>query len=134
MLSTTAYGANEDSHSTRVKSTTPSEQAYLPFPNSESFLSWKGLQVQDAWAWRSNNSMVMGLDSELVKSVSFRYAPTGERLAPFSADSTKRTIGAYAENTLNLNQGLTVLSLGGLVDPNTPETVDTPFKTRFVPS
>ncbi len=134
VLSTTAYSANEDSHSTRVKSTTPSEQALLPFLTSESFLSWKGLQVQDAWAWHSNNSIVIGLDSELVKSVGTRYAATGERIGPFSADSTKRTIGAYAENTLTLNKGLTVVSLGGRVDTIKTDTIDTPFKTGFVPS
>ena len=134
VLSTTAYTANEDSHTTSVKSPNAADQPFLPYLNSEGFLSWKGLQVQDGWAWRKNSSLVIGLDSELVRSESLRYAGNGDRIGPFAADSTKRTIGAYAENTLNVNNGSTVVSLGGRVDTIKTETYDTPFKTGFVPS
>ena len=62
------------------------------------------------------------------------YARTGDRAAPFSADSNKRTAGAYAENTLKLWGGRTVVALGGRFDHITTQTVETPLKTNFTPS
>ena len=62
------------------------------------------------------------------------YSRTGDRTAPFSADSNKRTAGVYAENTLKLWGGRTVIALGGRFDHITTETVETPFKANFVPS
>jgi vitamin B12 transporter len=43
-------------------------------------------------------------------------------------------LGVYAENTLNVNNGATVIAMGGRVDRLTVETVETPFKVGFVPS
>lgn len=134
VLSSTFYVAGEDNHSTTVKSTTPADQPYVPFLSSESFLDWKGFQAQDSWAWLKSNNLVLGFDSELVTSKSKRYANTGDRIGPFSADSTKRTFGVYAENTLRLNEGSTVVSLGGRVDSIRTEALDTPYKTGFTPS
>ena len=57
-------------------------------------------------------------DYERVTSVSRSYSRTGERTAPFSADSNKRTAGVYAENTLKLRGGRTVVALGGRVRPH----------------
>ena len=62
------------------------------------------------------------------------YTRTGDRAAPFSADSNKRTAGAYAENTLKLWGGRTVVALGGRFDRITTQTVETPLKTNFTPS
>ncbi len=64
----------------------------------------------------------------------FVYADGRPARRPFSADSDKRTAGVYAENTLKLWAGRTVLALGGRFDRITTETVDTPFKTNFTPS
>lgn len=134
VLSTTAYTAGEESQTTSVKSTNPAEQPYLPFLSFEGILDWKGLQVQDAWSWWRGNSLVAGIDSELVTSQTRRYLGTGERIGPFAADNRKRTVGAYAENTLTIKNGFTVIALGGRVDNIRTETRDTPFKTGFTPS
>src|SRR4029077_11073335 len=67
-------------------------------------------------------------------SVSRSYTRTGDESAPFSANSNKRTAGFYAENTLRLRDGRTVVALGARVDRITNETVDTPLKTNFTPS
>ena len=77
---------------------------------------------------------MLGLDYEHVTSVSRSYTRTGDRSAPFSADSNKRTAGVYAENTWKLANGRTVVAIGGRVDRITNETVDTPLKTNFTPS
>ena len=92
------------------------------------------LQAKDSWNWSRRNSLVVGVDYEKVTSVSRSYARTGDRAAPFSADSNKRTAGVYAENTLKLRDGRTVVAVGGRVDRITTETVDTPLKTNFTPS
>jgi vitamin B12 transporter len=133
-LSFTAYGARESSHTTNVSSTNPLDQPYLPFLSFESELAWAGLQAKDAWHWSSLNDLVLGFDYEHVSSVSRSYARTGVGVAPFSADSNKRTSGVYVENTLKLRGGRTVVAAGGRVDRITTETVDTPLKTNFTPS
>ena len=91
-------------------------------------MNWKGVQVRDAWGWQKSNHLVAGLDLEVVNSISRSYTRTGDRQGPFSADNNKNTIGVYAENTMRVRQGATVISLGGRVDRITVETVDTPFK------
>jgi vitamin B12 transporter len=136
-VTTTVYTAGEESHNTSVKSPTPADQPFLPYLNSESFLSWNGVQVQDAWRWRSGHNLLIGLDTELASSESVRFQPVGAEIArtgPFAADNTKATVGVYAENTMTLRNGLTNVSLGGRVDRITTETLDTPFKTGFTPS
>ena len=75
-----------------------------------------------------------GADYEHVTSVSQSYARTGDRVAPFSANSNKRTAGVYAENTLKLWDGRAVVVAGGRFDHITTETVETPLKTNFTPS
>jgi vitamin B12 transporter len=90
--------------------------------------------LRDSWAWSKRANLVAGVDFEIVNSTSKSYTRTGARQGPFSADNNKSTVGVYAENTLNLNKGATVISLGGRVDRITVETVDTPFKTGFTPS
>jgi vitamin B12 transporter len=133
-LALSAYRADESSHTTNVTSTNPLDLPYLPYLSFESDLGWSGAQASDSWRWSKLNSLVFGLDYERVTSVSRSYARTGERTAPFSADSTKRTVGIYAENTLRLRDGRTVFTFGGRVDRIATETVDTPLKTNFAPS
>jgi vitamin B12 transporter len=133
-LTFTAYHAQEAGHTTNVTSTNPLDRPYLPYLSFESELGWTGAQVQDAWNWSRAGSLVAGFDFETVTSTSRSYVRTGERIAPFSADSRKRTAGAYAEHTLKLGNGRTVWALGGRLDRITTETVATPFKTNFTPS
>jgi vitamin B12 transporter len=133
-LSFTGYGANESGHTSNVTTTDPLDQPYLPYLTFENEFEWAGLQVRDSWSWSRLNSVVLGLDYERVTSVSRSYARTGERAAPFSADSNKRTAGLYAENTLRLRDGRTVVALGARVDRVTNETVATPLKSNFTPS
>ncbi len=133
-VSTTVYTANETSHSTRVTSANAAERRFLPFLLSESFLKWTGAQVQDGWNWHRNNNLVFGFDSEVARSKSQLYLAAGGRTGPRAADNTKRMAGIYAEDTLNSNNGTTVISGGGRVDNIKVETFDTPFKIGFTPS
>jgi outer membrane receptor protein involved in Fe transport len=130
----TAYHASEDGHTRNVTSTNPLDQPYLPYLTFENSLAWTGLQARDAWRWARQHDLVVGLDYEWVTSDSLSYARTGERIAPFSADSTKRTAGLYAEQTFRFADGRSVVTLGGRADRITTATVDTPLKTNFTPS
>ncbi len=134
LVSATVYAAGEQNHTSNVTTTNPLDQPFLPYLTFENRLGWAGAQVKDAWGWSGANNLLIGLDYERVTSESRSYARTGAPQAPFSADNRKNTIGVYAENTLNLRQGRTVLSLGGRVDQLSVETVDTPLKTNFTPS
>jgi vitamin B12 transporter len=130
----TGYAAKEAGHTFNVTSTNPLDVPFLPYLSFESDLQWVGLQVKDSWSWSKSNSVVVGVDYEKVTSLSRSYNRTGNRSTPFSADSHKRTAGAYIENTLKLTNGRTVVTLGGRIDRISNETVDTPFKTNFTPS
>jgi len=134
LLSGTFFTADEQNHTENVTTTNPLDLPYLPYLTFENALGWSGLQLKDAWRWSSPNSLVIGLDVERATSESRSYARTGDPIAPFSANSRKHTLGLYAENTLRLAQGRTVLSAGGRIDRISVETVDTPFKTNFRPS
>ena len=133
-LSIAGYHTDDSSHTVNVTTTNPLDRPFLPYLSFESDLGWAGLQIKDAWNWSRASSLVIGFDYESVTSVSRSYTRTGDRTAPFSADSGKRTAGVYAENTLKLWAGRTVLALGGRFDHITTETVDTPLKTNFTPS
>ena len=134
LLSATFFNAGEQGQTTNVSTTNPLDQPFLPFLTFENELGWRGVHVRDVWSWGRANSLIVGLDSEHVSSDSRSYLRTGTRQAPFSADSRKRTVGLYAENTFSLRDGRTVVSAGGRVDRISVETVDTPFKTNFAPS
>ena len=133
-ISVTGYKADEAGHTTNVTTTNPLDLPFLPYLSFESELTWTGLQVRDAWDWSARDSLVIGVDYEHVTSSSQSYTRTGDRTAPFSADNNKRTAGAYAENTMKLWNGRTVVAIAGRVDHITTETVDTPLKTNFRPS
>ena len=130
-LAMTAYRAADVSHTTNVTSTSPADLPFLPYLSFEGDFVWSGAQVKDAWNWSRPNNLVLGFDFEKVTSISRSYTRTGDRTAPFSADSNKRTAGVYAENTLTLRGGRTVFALGARVDRITTETIDTPYKTNF---
>jgi vitamin B12 transporter len=134
LLSGTFYTADEQGHTRNVTTFDPLDLPFLPYLTFENALGWSGVQVRDAWSWSRSNSLLIGLDVERATSESKSYARTGAPQAPFSADSRKHTAGLYAENTLRLREGRTVLSAGGRIDRITVETVDTPFKTNFTPS
>jgi vitamin B12 transporter len=133
-LTFTAFRATEDGHTTNVTSSNALDVPYLPYLSFESELAWRGIQARDAWHWSPANNLVAGVDYEKVTSVSRSFARTGDAIAPFSANSNKRTLGAYAENTLKLRGGTTIVALGGRVDRITNETEATPLKTNFEPS
>jgi vitamin B12 transporter len=133
-LQLTGYHAAEASHTTNVTSFDPSDLPFLPYLSFESDLEWAGFQARDSWNWSKQNSIVFGVDYEKVTSASRSYARTGAQVAPFSADSHKRTAGIYAENTLKLWNDRTVVAVGGRLDRITTETLETPLKTNFTPS
>jgi len=134
LLSGTFYNAREEGHLTNVTTSNPLDQPYLPYLTFENQFAWRGLQARDVWGWSRTNSVVVGVDYEHVSSNSLSYARTGARQAPFSADNHKDTVGVYAENTLTLRGGRTVVSFGGRVDRIAVETLETPLKTNFTPS
>jgi vitamin B12 transporter len=134
IVSATFYTADEQGHTYNVTTTNPLDQPFLPYLTFENAFGWTGIQMRDAWSWSAPNNLVVGLDIERAESESRSYARTGDRLAPFAANSRKSTIGAYAENTVRLAGGRTVVSAGGRVDRISVETMDTPFKTNFTPS
>ena len=134
LLSSTVYRAVEENHTFNVTTSNPLDIGFLPYLTFENALSWTGAQVKDSWGWSRANNLLLGLDYEHVTAESKSYARTGAPQAPFSADSRKNTVGLYAENTLNVRQGRTVVSFGGRVDRIEVETVDTPLKTNFRPS
>jgi vitamin B12 transporter len=134
LVSSTYFMAEEQGHTSNTRTTNPLDQPFLPYLSFESQVNWKGLQLRDSWGWQPNNNLVAGLDVEVVNSISRSYTRTGARQGPFSADNNKNTVGVYAENTLRVNEGRTVISVGGRLDRITVETVDTPFKTGFIPS
>jgi vitamin B12 transporter len=134
MLSTTVFASEEQSHTNRITSTNVLDRPYLPFLSFESQIGWLGAQVRDSWGWFRANNVVYGLDYERIESETRSYARTGARQAPFSANNRKTTYGVYAENTLRLRNGATVVSMGGRVDAITIDALDTPFKTGFTTS
>ena len=134
-MSFVAYRAGEAGHTSNVTSTNPLDQLFLPYLSFESETVWTGVQARDSWQWSRRNNLVAGIDYERVGAVSRSFARTGDRVAPFSADSQKRTAGVYAENSLRLGADAhTVVTLGGRLDRITNETLDTPLKTNFAPS
>jgi len=126
--------AEEQGHTSNVRTTNPLDQPFLPYLSFENALKWQGLQLRDSWGWFRSANLVAGVDFEMVNSTSKSYTRTGARQGPFSADNNKSTVGVYAEHTLNVNKGATVISTGGRIDRIAVETIDTPFKTGFTPS
>jgi vitamin B12 transporter len=133
-LSLTVYHASEAGHTTNVTSFDPSDAPFLPYLSFENALAWAGVQAKDSWTWSKQSSLVFGVDYEKVTSESRSYARTTVPTAPFSADSNKRTAGVYAQNTMKLWNGRTIVAVGGRLDHITTETVATPLKTNFTPS
>lgn len=133
-LSFTGYGASEAGHQFNVTTSNPADLPYVPYLSFESDLRWAGVQARDEWRVSSWQRLVFGLDYENVKSVTRSYARTGDRVAPFSADSDKRTAGTYAEDTITAAHGRTVITVGGRLDRIATETLATPLKTNFTPS
>lgn len=130
----TGYRATEASHTTNVTTSNPLDLPFLPFLSFESELAWTGGQVRDSLRLSRFSSVVLGFDFERVSSISRTYARTGDRTAPFSSDANKRTAGVYAEHTLRLAEGKTVVALGGRLDRITTATLLTPLRTNFTPS
>lgn len=128
------FKAGEASHTSNVTTFSPADLPFLPYLSFESDLDWAGAQVRDVFNWNAANRLVIGVDYEKVTSISRSFSRTGDAVAPFSADSNKRTIGAYFENTLRLRGNDTIVVIGGRFDRITTATLETPLKTNFVPS
>jgi vitamin B12 transporter len=132
--SLTIYRAFDAGHTTNVTSANPLDQPFLPFLSFEDERTWIGAQLRDAWRWSRRNSLIAGLDLETVDATSRSFSRTGAEQAPFSANADKRTAGLYAENSLTLGAGRTVVTAGGRWDRIATRTRETPLKTNFVPS
>ena len=128
------FWAGEASHTSNLTTFNPADLPFLPYLSFESDLGWSGAQVRDVFNWNAANRLVVGLDFERVTSQSRSYSRTGDGVAPFSADSNKRTVGTYFENTLRLGGARTIVVVGGRFDRIMTATLETPLKTNFVPS
>ncbi len=133
-LEAVAYTATQKSNNTKVTSTNAADQSYLPFLNSESQNEWQGAQLRDTWDINTQWALTVGIDYEAVNSVSRSYTRTGARQGPFSADDRKTTVGVYAQQRLRLYEGRTTVSIGVRGDRIQTKTLETPYKTGFVPS
>jgi vitamin B12 transporter len=133
-LTLTAYRALEAGHTSNVSSFNPADTPFLPYLAFENELTWTGVQARDTWSPEQWSSLTVGVDYESVKAIGRNFTRTGARTAPFSADATKKTVGIYAEHTLTLGGGRTIVSAGSRVDHLDTATLDTPFKTNFVAS
>jgi vitamin B12 transporter len=133
-LTFTGYHASEAAHTSNVTSFNPADAPFLPFLSFESALGWSGVQARDTWTLSRTSSLVFGLDVERVESTGRNFTRTGAPAAPFSANANKHTVGVYAQHTLTLGGGATVIGLGGRVDRISTATLDTPLKTNFTPS
>ena len=126
--------AGEQSYELYKKtSTTPADQAYLPFRSYDEQLRFSGWQLQDAWTWQDNASLVFGVDQERIEQESRSYNANGSRKAPSSANNRRDALGVFAENTWYLNDGNSTVYVGLRHDRITTETFATPLMTTFTP-
>ena len=133
-LTTRTFAGEESDMSYQNTSKYAADQAYLPFRSYFSDTRWRGVQVQDAWAWGDTASLVFGIDYEKAEEASRSYDRTGQRQAPYWADSERETTGVYAENTWYLNDNDSTVYLGVRRDKISSTTLATPYKTGFTPS
>lgn len=133
-VSATVFGGSQWYETTAKTSTTASVQQYLPYRSFEEDLHWTGAQLQDAWTWAPNATLVAGVDLEHAKSVTLSYNANGTRKGPFSADNTRDSTGVYAQNSWDFNAGDTAVFIGLRHDRIRVETLDTPYKTGFTPT
>lgn len=130
---TTFYGSEWNEYFTKTSSVA-ADQPFLPFRSFDNTIKWRGVQLQDEWAWGRSASLIVGVDTELAEATSRSYKRDVTRRGPFAADNRRDTLGVYAENTWVLNQDRTALTLGARHDRIKVETLDTPFKANFTPS
>src|SRR5262249_8319041 len=110
------YHAAEASHISNVTTSNAADIGYLPYLSFEGVTRWTGGQARDSWNWSSLGRLTTGIDIEKVTAVTRSYTRTGDRTAPFSADASKQTLGIYADHTLRLQSGRTIVSVGGRLD------------------
>lgn len=126
--------AGEQSYQSYTKtSMAAADQPYLPFRSFDEALRYRGWQLQDQWAWNDQVLTVLGLDQEKVEQTARSYNRTGTQKAPSSANNERRSLGAYVQNSLFLNNGDTTIDFGLRHDRITTETFATPLMTTFTP-
>ncbi len=126
--------AGEQSYELYKKtSTTPADQAFLPFRSYDEQLRFSGWQVQDAWTWQDNSSLVFGIDQEKIEQETRSYNANGSRKAPSSANNQRDALGVFAENTWYLNDGNSTVYVGLRHDRITTKTFATPLMNTFTP-
>lgn len=136
-MSATVFSGTQSSAATIKTSMTASYRPQLPALQSVGDLTFSGWQAQDAWEWAKDTTLVFGVDTQNVKSVSQSYnlAVAGTpRKDPGTADNQRLSTGVFAENSWVFNDGKTTTYVGVRRDNIAVETLDTPFKTGFTPS
>lgn len=128
------FSGRQSYRQTTKTTRTAADRPYLPFRSYEQELDWQGAQLQDAWAWSGNASLVFGIDTEEAKAVSRSYNANGTRKAPSAADNSRTSTGIYAENTWSLNDDTTIVYVGARRDEIRIQSFSTPYKTDFTPS
>ncbi|MBK9573147.1 MAG: TonB-dependent receptor [Rhodoferax sp.] len=136
-LSAAVFSGTQSSEMTKISSRNAADRPQLPAVNSATDLSFSGWQVQDAWAWSPNNTLIFGVDTQSAKSVSRSYnlALAGApRKAPGTADNQRLSQGYFAENSWVFNNGNSTIYVGVRRDNIAVESLDTPYRTGFTPS
>lgn len=132
-LSARLFAGEQSYESYKKTSSTPAEQAYLPFRSYDEQLRFSGWQMQDAWTWQDNASLVFGVDQESIDQESRSYNANGSNKAPSSANNRREALGVFAENTWYLNDGNSTVYVGLRQDRITTKTFATPLMTSFTP-
>lgn len=132
-LSARLFAGEQSYESYKKTSTTVSEKPYLPFRSFDEQLKFSGWQLQDAWSWSDNTSLVFGIDQETIEQETRSYNANGSRKAPSSANNQRDALGFFAENTWYLNNGDSTFYLGVRQDRITTKTFVTPLMSNFTP-
>lgn len=132
-LSARVFAGEQSYENYKKTSSTGSEKPYLPFRSFDEQLNFTGWQLQDAWGWSNNSSLVFGVDQETIKQESRSYNANGSRKAPSSASNQRDALGFFAENTWYLNGGDSTIYAGIRHDRIATETFATPLMTTFTP-
>lgn len=132
-VSLRAFFGEQSYQSYTKTSKTASDQPYLPFRSVDEELHYRGWQLQDQLAWNDQALTVFGLDQESVEQTTRSYNRNGAQKPPFSANNARRSLGAYIQNSLFLDNGGTTIDFGLRHDRIATETFATPLMSAFTP-
>jgi outer membrane receptor protein involved in Fe transport len=115
-------------HGTREYAVRRAETAGAPaYRASIRATSFRGAQLQDAWALSRHYTLTYGVDYELVKNNGKTYGPAGTRIRPSSPDDARETVGVFAEATAKWLEDRLIVNVGARRDDATNTIRATPL-------